>query len=991
MRHFGPRTIVSRSIDWLRTGSVGLLLPAFVSFVLVLASCDGPTEPTYAVEGTVMTEDGRSVPDISVRLDGGDAGVRETSTDATGGYRFDDVPRGRYGLWIEPPSGAAGEPATREVVLPGDGGRHDFLLVPIRELQLVAEPGESVDGTLGSGVRVLLRNESSDAAAALRFVDGASNDLEFVPGATFPVLITTSGPQGTSSSAWRSSQGETHGARVEIAFPVPGSGSGWEPVLRLEEDPNALAFPLKFEKIQSGPHASGGTSGIISTSIPGLALLPPGSGVIIALERFDDDCTAEGFPLEGPLNTPDSNDRFPVVLIHGWQATYTRCEQFARMDLDTYWNYYLAAVREAVDLRDDVDVYAFRYPTFLPIEDVSQILVAMVQGRGWPELALVGFSRGGLVARVAAANLTDSRVPAVITAGTPHEGATIAEDPVGNLQWLATQRSDMEPEWECGSVGGPTSHHAWCAATEVGSRSILDEQGASHMTPEAVSLLPVPGANVRRYLIGSFIGEPEEVEFTRVLGLRVYYHGYRWYWDRGILSDGMVPSTSALPGSWNANYRVLRNLDHGHLRDGYPHESERNAQLRTAIQKALRAAVHPIAVEISSPAEGATLPLGEPVPLEGSAVTIEGTVLTEGALVWRSDQDGELGTGESIGGSDLSAGNHTVTLEATDEFGAVRSASIEITVLASALTGQALDQFTSTPVPDVTVSSTKESAITDGSGQFTVRVASSDDDLVFSSSGIHTRRTFGQGSDLDWRVIPSDFNMNLFDEVARSLGDLIAVAENDRTHKWTGGSPRVFIDTRNHEDDPKYAPEDLPQEIQPHVAEYIGRWSAGTVSPEDVILTDSPPADGTEGTIVIRFVDLSDLKQEEDGETIWALARTSPYSWSWDRYEIVAGVIELDLVSSGLNMVPGLVVGREIGHIFGMGQFHEDRPFMMRAVTPPPGTEFSDFEAKVADIVYSRLPGTRSPDTEERPAAAVAPRAHEQPVGAPFLTWVSER
>lgn len=303
-----------------------------------------------------------------------------------------------------------------------------------------------------------------------------------------------------------------------------------------------------------------------------------------------------------------------------------------------------------------------------------------------------------------------------------------------------------------------------------------------------------------------------------------------------------------------------------------------------------------------------------------------------------------------------------------------------------ALSGRVIDQFTSTPIPGVTVTTTAGSATTDASGRFTVAVASPDDELVFAGSNIHTRRTFAQGSDLDWRVIPADFDMDLFDEVARRLGDLIDVAQNDRTHKWTGGSPEVFIDTRNY----GYAPGVLPQEVRSHVAEYIDRWSAGTVSPAQVTVTDSPPTDGTVGTIVIRFVDLSDLKTEEDGETIWALGLTHPYAY-WDRYEIVSGVIELDLVSSGLNMDTGLVVGRELGHIFGMGQFHRNRPMMMREITPPPGTPFSAFEAAVVDIVYSRLPGTRSPDTEEKVAAAPAPPAAPLPVGPPIPAWVRAR
>jgi photosystem II stability/assembly factor-like uncharacterized protein len=85
-------------------------------------------------------------------------------------------------------------------------------------------------------------------------------------------------------------------------------------------------------------------------------------------------------------------------------------------------------------------------------------------------------------------------------------------------------------------------------------------------------------------------------------------------------------------------------------------------------------------VTIASPEEGASFSQGEPIVFEGSAVTPGGVPLTGDALRWVSDRDGELGTGRTLTRSDLSVGAHVITLEATDAFGAVGSASVEVRV-----------------------------------------------------------------------------------------------------------------------------------------------------------------------------------------------------------------------------------------------------------------------------------------------------------------------
>lgn len=87
-------------------------------------------------------------------------------------------------------------------------------------------------------------------------------------------------------------------------------------------------------------------------------------------------------------------------------------------------------------------------------------------------------------------------------------------------------------------------------------------------------------------------------------------------------------------------------------------------------------------VNITSPAEGATFDVEEEVTFEGSAEDPEDGSLTGASLVWTSDADGELGTGETVT-TTLGEGEHDVTLEATDSDGASASASVGLTVEAA--------------------------------------------------------------------------------------------------------------------------------------------------------------------------------------------------------------------------------------------------------------------------------------------------------------------
>jgi PKD repeat protein len=84
---------------------------------------------------------------------------------------------------------------------------------------------------------------------------------------------------------------------------------------------------------------------------------------------------------------------------------------------------------------------------------------------------------------------------------------------------------------------------------------------------------------------------------------------------------------------------------------------------------------------ISAPSTGTEAFAGDPVTFQGSATDAESGSLTGSALLWQSDLDGVLGSGERLTRSDLSTGTHRITLSATDPAGGSGTASISISIV----------------------------------------------------------------------------------------------------------------------------------------------------------------------------------------------------------------------------------------------------------------------------------------------------------------------
>jgi hypothetical protein len=88
-------------------------------------------------------------------------------------------------------------------------------------------------------------------------------------------------------------------------------------------------------------------------------------------------------------------------------------------------------------------------------------------------------------------------------------------------------------------------------------------------------------------------------------------------------------------------------------------------------------------VEITSPVNNALFMVDDTISFVGTGTDADGVVLAGDALVWTSDLDSLLGTGDTLLVSDLTEGTHSVILRATDSLGYVGADTITVRNFAS--------------------------------------------------------------------------------------------------------------------------------------------------------------------------------------------------------------------------------------------------------------------------------------------------------------------
>ncbi|HBY98668.1 MAG TPA: hypothetical protein DEP84_32765, partial [Chloroflexi bacterium] len=127
-----------------------------------------------------------------------------------------------------------------------------------------------------------------------------------------------------------------------------------------------------------------------------------------------------------------------------------------------------------------------------------------------------------------------------------------------------------------------------------------------------------------------------------------------------------IPSLTDLPGSSQGRMRVVAS-------DGF-HTAQDDSDGTFSVPGS-----PPLAV-ILEPATGTSAEPGSLVVLQGMATDVEDGPLSGTRLSWRSDRDGDLGTGEELAVESLSQGTHQITLTATDSDGQSGSATVTIYV-----------------------------------------------------------------------------------------------------------------------------------------------------------------------------------------------------------------------------------------------------------------------------------------------------------------------
>jgi len=133
-----------------------------------------------------------------------------------------------------------------------------------------------------------------------------------------------------------------------------------------------------------------------------------------------------------------------------------------------------------------------------------------------------------------------------------------------------------------------------------------------------------------------------------------------------ITTTQLLANFDALPGGGQSRIRVI-------VTDGI--------NTAEAVSDAFVVTPKPPTVFIESPSTGARYRWETTISLVGSAYDPQdGWLHADEALEWRSDRDGVLGRGEMLNLSDLSVGQHTITLSAADSLNLTTTTSVRINV-----------------------------------------------------------------------------------------------------------------------------------------------------------------------------------------------------------------------------------------------------------------------------------------------------------------------
>jgi len=145
--------------------------------------------------------------------------------------------------------------------------------------------------------------------------------------------------------------------------------------------------------------------------------------------------------------------------------------------------------------------------------------------------------------------------------------------------------------------------------------------------------------------------------------------------DAGITWSILAANLTDPSFTFDGDY--LPGSDHGIIRviatDGFNNASVDSNQISVAAKAPL--------IAITSPAEAASVDFGAPLIMQGAGTDLLDGPITNGEQYsWSSNKDGALGNSNLLILSNLSAGEHTLTLSVQNSNGLVSTASVHVTV-----------------------------------------------------------------------------------------------------------------------------------------------------------------------------------------------------------------------------------------------------------------------------------------------------------------------
>lgn len=340
---------------------------------------------------------------------------------------------------------------------------------------------------------------------------------------------------------------------------------------------------------------------------------------------------------------------------------------------------------------------------------------------------------------------------------------------------------------------------------------------------------------------------------------------------------------------------------------------------------------------------------------------------TSGSISGRTSQTLTL-TAQRDG---LTAGTYTTALTFSAGTAGTVTESVLLTVPSTSsstvlLAGRLIDQFGEQGLGGVTVAFKGATATTAPDGSFTIpgSPTTSPSTLTLTGAGLYRRVTNAQTGDALWRVVPTSFDINAFDDMARD--DF-----GSTTVRWVA-APTVYVDTRPEGFAGGPELQKWISQVQVQAADFVSKWTGATMDPANVIVTSSPPRDFSAGTIVIHFSE--DASRYENSAYIgyarlsWSSSRSISGAAVWLRYLRYSG----DAYASKRMGI----LGHELGHAMGMGHMEGSTPSFM---SPSLGskTDLSAFDQMAAFLLYTRMPGSSTADVEgsSSPSKALAPSA----------------